>query len=180
MKLDVLVGDISRLDVDVIVNAANPALVRGGGVCGAIHEAAGPALQNACFAEYPMGIHTGEAVHTEGCALRAKWVIHTAGPIFDLKDVKIGEALLRQCYTNSLNLADKLEANTIAFPLISSGIYGFSLIYASEIAVSAIREWMHTHAPSHLTTIYLVAYNNEALFALKSALSVIHRDTVAL
>lgn len=168
MKVEVVVADICGMEVDVIVNAANPALIRGGGVCGAIHAAAGIALEETCLSEYPMGIHTGEAVHTDACALPAKWVIHTTGPKYDRTDLLTGEALLSRCYKNSLSLAAKLGATSIAFPAISTGIYGFAMSYASEIAVNAIHEWAAANPATTLEFIYLVAFDSEAASFLRN------------
>lgn len=169
MKVVVVVADICSLTVDAIVNAANPALIRGGGVCGAIHAAAGPSLQEACLAEHPMGIHTGEAVHTDACALPAKWVIHTVGPKYDPSDLATGEALLQRCYKNSLSLAAKLGSKTIAFPAISTGIYGFSMIYASRVASSAVYDWAYANPNTTIEAIYIVAFDSEAARLLRTS-----------
>jgi O-acetyl-ADP-ribose deacetylase (regulator of RNase III) len=140
MPVTIVNGDITKMDVDAIVNAANTALRMGGGVCGAIFGAAGaPALQAACDKLAPIG--TGEAVITPGFALPAKYVIHTAGPVY--KDGRHGEeALLRSCYTSSLKLAGENGCRSIAFPLISSGIYGYPKDEALSVAASAIDEWL--------------------------------------
>jgi O-acetyl-ADP-ribose deacetylase (regulator of RNase III) len=122
MPFTIIRGDITQLAVDAIVNAANTSLQAGGGVCGAIFAAAGAdRLQAACNDHAP--IKTGEAVITKGFALPAKFIIHTAGPIYN--DGLSGEALLRACYKNSLELAVQHGCASVAFPLISSGIYGY-------------------------------------------------------
>jgi O-acetyl-ADP-ribose deacetylase (regulator of RNase III) len=133
-------NDITKMRVDAIVNAANTALRMGGGVCGAIFGAAGASeLQSACDALAP--IETGEAVITPGFALPAKYVIHTAGPVYE--DGRHGEeALLRACYTNSLTLAKENGCKSVAFPLISSGIYGYPRGEALSVATDAIGEWL--------------------------------------
>ena len=128
------------MNVDAIVNAANTKLQEGGGVCGAIFNAAGAErLQAVCNNHAP--IQTGDAVITSGFALPAKYIIHTAGPLY--RDGNHGEeSLLRSCYINSLDLAKKYECKSIAFPLISSGIYGYPKDEALNVATNAINEWL--------------------------------------
>ena len=139
----ILQADITTLKVDAIVNAANTELLAGGGVCGAIFRAAGRReLQEACNKLAP--IQTGEAVITPGFNLPAKFIIHTAGPIYH--DGKHGEpVLLRSCYTNSLKRAVEHNLHSVAFPLISSGIYGYPANAAMLIAFTAIRDFLTTH-----------------------------------
>ena len=139
MPLKVISGDITEIDVDAIVNAANTSLQMGGGVCGAIFAAAGEErLQRACDNLAP--IKTGEAVITLGFNL-AKHIIHTASPVY--QDGKHGEAeLLRSCYVNSLDLAKRHGCQSIAFPLISSGIYRYPKENALDVAMSTINEWL--------------------------------------
>ena len=131
-------GDITKLSVDAIVNAANNNLLGGGGVDGAIHRAAGPQLLEACR---PLGgCPTGEAKATPGFKLPAKWVIHTVGPVWQGGDR--GEAqLLENCYRNSLELALKSDVKTIAFPAISTGVYGYPKPEAAKIALTVMREY---------------------------------------
>ena len=140
MPLKIIRNDITKLDVDAIVNAANTGLVMGGGVCGAIFSAAGAdKLQAECDALAP--IKTGEAVITKGYNLQAKHIIHTAGPVY--QDGKHNEEeLLRACYVNSLDLAKKHGCESIAFPLISSGIFGYPKDEALTVATGAIGEWL--------------------------------------
>ena len=140
MPFEIVRNDLTKMRVDAIVNAANTALQMGGGVCGAIFNAAGAEkLQNACSQFAP--IKTGEAVITPGFDLPAKHVIHTAGPVYS--DGKHGEeSLLRLCYTNALDLAQKNGCESMAFPLISSGIYGYPKDEALAVATSAIGNWL--------------------------------------
>jgi O-acetyl-ADP-ribose deacetylase (regulator of RNase III) len=137
MELIARVADITTLDTDAIVNAANESLAPGGGVCGAIHRAAGPELARACaaIAHCP----TGEARITPGFRLPAKYVIHAVGPVW--RGGGQGEAeLLASAYRSAMRLASEYELRSIAFPAISTGIYGYPLEQATGVAVSAVRE----------------------------------------
>lgn len=134
-EITVVVGDITRQDTDVIVNSANTSLLRGSGVCGAIHKAAGPELEDECRALG--GCKTGEAKITSGYNLHATYVIHTCGPRW--WDGNRDEAvLLADCYRNSLLLADEHGCKSISFPSISTGIYHFPLAQAADIAVTTL------------------------------------------
>lgn len=136
-RLDLIVADITTLDVDAIVNAANSSLAGGGGVDGAIHRAAGPELATAAVRLAPC--RTGEAVMTPGFGLLARHVIHTVGPIWF--GGQQGEPdLLRSCYIRSLELAGRADLTSIAFPAISTGIYGYPLELAAPIAVETVRD----------------------------------------
>ena len=134
--LECVEADITRLAVDAIVNAANSTLLGGGGVDGAIHRAAGPALRDECAALG--GCPTGEAKVTKGYRLPAKWVIHTVGPVWS-GGGRGEEGLLESCYRNALRRAREVAARSIAFPSISTGAYRFPLERAAEIAVAAVR-----------------------------------------
>ena len=138
IKIEVIQGDITKLKVDAIVNAANCSLLGGGGVDGAIHRAAGPELLQACI---PLnGCETGKAKITSGFKLPAKFVIHTPGPVY--QDGQHGEpALLESCYKSCLNLAEENNCETVAFPAISCGVYGYPWEAATEIAVKTVRDF---------------------------------------
>ena len=156
-RLSILTGDITRQHVDAIVNAANPTLLGGGGVDGAIHQAAGPGLITEC--RNLNGCRTGEAKITHGYNLPARFVIHTVGPVW--RDGKHGEEeLLAACYRNSLALADLSGVKSIAFPAISTGAYGFPFRQAALVAVRTVREYISTH-PS-IEKVVFVCHGNEA------------------
>lgn len=141
-NIELTQGDITRIKIDAIVNAANSSLMGGGGVDGAIHRAAGPELLNECrkIVARQGGCKTGEAVITPAGNLPCRYVIHTVGPVY--KDGNSGEAVkLRNCYTNSLRLAKENNITSIAFPNISTGIYGYPKELACKIALEAISDF---------------------------------------
>lgn len=154
-------GDIIKLEVDAIVNAANHSLMGGGGVDGSIHKAAGWDLRKACNKirekeEYKDGLPTGEAVITPGFLLPSKYVIHTVGPIW--KDGNNNEEeLLSNCYWNSLKLAEENGIKSIAFPAISTGAYGFPKDLASEIAHNTVKEYIKRKI--QIEDIYFIEYS---------------------
>jgi len=142
IQIEIIQGDITKLKVDAIVNAANSSLLGGGGVDGAIHRAGGKAILEECILirNKQGGCPTGEAVITTAGNMPAKYVIHTVGPIY--KDGNHNEAqLLSNCYTNSLNLAHENNCKTIAFPNISTGVYGYPKTEAAEIAIKTVQNY---------------------------------------
>ena len=147
-------GDITRLDVEAIVNAANSTLLGGGGVDGAIHRAAGPGLLEEC--RRLGGCPTGEARVTGGHALSARWIIHTVGPIWRGGDAD-EDALLASCYRASLSLAAERGAARVAFPAISCGVYGFPIPRACRIALTEIRAFLEGAAIPR--EVWLVAFD---------------------
>ena len=143
-QLEIVQGDITRLDCDCIVNAANRSLLGGGGVDGAIHRAAGPELLAAC--------RTGEAKITKGYRLKVKYIIHTVGPIYS--GTPEDAVQLADCYCNSLELARSCDIHSIAFPAISTGVYGYPLDAATQIAVDTVTDWLQSHADYDMRVIF--------------------------
>ena len=148
IKIDL--GDITKLQIDAIVNAANKSLLGGGGVDGAIHRAAGRQLLEECRGLH--GCETGQAKITKGYNLPAKHVIHTVGPIYS------GSAddpvKLADCYRNSLDLAAENDVHSIAFPAISTGVYGYPKSAACEIAVNTVKTWLEEHSGYEMQVIF--------------------------
>lgn len=165
MPFIIIRNDITKMPADAIVNAANTALKMGGGVCGAIFKAAGASeLESACNKLAP--IKTGEAVITPGFKLPVKYVIHTAGPVYNGGNYG-EEELLRSCYLNSLELALENGCESIVFPLISSGIYGYPKAEALRVATAAIREFLADHD----LYVTLVVFDKAAFSASEKLMS---------
>ena len=155
-KILIVEGDIARMEVDAIVNAANSSLLGGGGVDGAIHRAAGPELLDEC--RTLGGCPTGEARITKGYRLSARWIIHTVGPVWQGGDHGEDE-LLARCYRQSLYLADQHDIRTIAFPSISTGVYGFPLERAARIAMKVIAK--HLDNDTAIEKVYCVCFGKD-------------------
>jgi O-acetyl-ADP-ribose deacetylase len=158
MKIELINTDIAILAVDAIVNAANSSLTGGGGVDGAIHRAAGPQLTEYC--RTLRGCKTGYAKITPGFNLKAKYVIHTVGPVWN-NSTENEEVLLRMCYENSLQLASESNVRTIAFPCISTGAYRFPFDKAASIALSTIEEFLQTN--NSIDKVFLVVFGQKEL-----------------
>jgi O-acetyl-ADP-ribose deacetylase (regulator of RNase III) len=161
-------GDITRTAVDAVVNAANSSLLGGGGVDGAIHRAGGPSILAECRelrrTRYPEGLPTGRAVATTGGNLPARWVIHTVGPVYSPDEDR--SALLASCHAESMRVADELGARTVAFPAISTGVYGYPVELAAPVAVDAV-----LGAPTSVEEVRFVLFDDAALSAFERALS---------
>ena len=164
-KINVVQGDITRAQVDAIVNAANTTLMGGGGVDGAIHRAAGPGLYLAC--RKFNGCPTGEARITSGFNLPARYIIHTPGPIWHGGDGNERQ-LLANSYRNSLRLAEEHGCRSVAFPSISTGVYAFPLDLAAPIALTTIRDFLDMAAV--VETVTMVCYDPQTLAAYRQAL----------
>ena len=168
MRIELVEGDITEQAVDAIVNAANSSLLGGGGVDGAIHRRGGPEILGECKAlrasSHPDGLPAGEAVATTAGRLPARWVIHTVGPVWRGGGSGEGD-LLASCYRASLARADELGARSLAFPAISTGIYGYPVDRAAAVAVDTLRT-----TPTAVEEVRLVCFNDEAWEAYRSAL----------
>ena len=169
-KIRIVQGDITDVDADAIVNAANPTLMGGGGVDGAIHRKGGPTILEECkrirASEWPKGLPTGKAVITSGGSLKAKHVIHTVGPIWH--GGSHGEPdLLADAYENSLELASSKKLKTVAFPSISTGVYGYPIEKASRTALTTVKRFIERK--STLREITFVLFTEHDLEIYKEA-----------
>lgn len=164
-RIELIREDITTLEVDAIVNAANSSLLGGGGVDGAIHRAAGPELVEEC--RTLNGCPTGQAKITGGYKLPAKHVIHTVGPVYGRDPLKAA-GLLTDCYRNSLRVAVENYCKTVAFPNISTGVYGYPKKEAAEIAVKTVRTFI-TEEPS-IEKVYFVCFDEENFIIYKNLL----------
>ncbi len=167
MRITLALGDITRQQVDAVVNAANSSLLGGGGVDGAIHRRGGPAILAACrdlrAGTHRDGLPAGQAVATTGGELPARWVIHTVGPVWSRQEDR--SALLASCYTASLRVADELGARTVAFPAVSTGAFRWPVDDAARIAVAAVRA-----AESRVEEARFVLFSDDVLAAFRAAL----------
>ncbi|MFE3756304.1 O-acetyl-ADP-ribose deacetylase [Nocardia tengchongensis] len=167
VELVLVRGDITEQDVDAVVNAANSSLLGGGGVDGAIHRKGGPAILAACrelrASQYGKGLATGQAVATTGGNLPARWVIHTVGPVWSAQDDR--SELLASCYRESLRVADELGARTVAFPAISTGIFGWPMDDGARTAIETVRA-----ADTAVREVRFVLFSQDAYDSFTSAL----------
>jgi O-acetyl-ADP-ribose deacetylase (regulator of RNase III) len=167
-RIELVEGDITEQDIDAIVNAANSSLMGGGGVDGAIHRRGGPKILAECKeirrTRHPDGLPTGQAVATTAGELPARWVIHTVGPVYARSENR--SALLAACHTESLRVADEVGARTVAFPAISTGVYGYPLEEAAPVAVAAVRD-----ADTEVDEVRFVLFGREAYEAFERALA---------
>ena len=172
--LSVELGAITRVQTDVIVNAANSALAGGGGVDGAIHAAGGPVILEECkeLVQRMGECVPGSAVATSAGKLSARWVVHTVGPIWSLGDQTRHADTLARCYLSSLTLSAELGAATVAFPNISTGVYGFPKNRAAPIAVSSVIEWLSCQkAPARIQSVRFVCFDTENFDLCQAALT---------
>jgi O-acetyl-ADP-ribose deacetylase (regulator of RNase III) len=168
MRIELVKGDITGQEVDAIVNAANSSLLGGGGVDGAIHRRGGPDILAECkrlrAERWPEGLPTGRAVATAAGRLPAKWVIHTVGPVHSKSEDR--SHLLASCHIEALKAADELGARTVAFPAISTGVYGYPLELAAPVAINAVKA-----ADTQVEEVRFVLYDDAAYRAFEQALA---------
>jgi O-acetyl-ADP-ribose deacetylase (regulator of RNase III) len=166
-RIVLLEGDITEEAADAVVNAANSSLMGGGGVDGAIHRKGGPTILEECkqlrATDWPDGLPTGKAAATTGGNLPARWVIHTVGPVYAKSEDR--SHLLASCHTESLRVADGLGAKTVAFPAISTGVYGYPLEEAAPVAIGAVRD-----ANTAVEEVRFVLFGRDAYEAFERAL----------
>jgi O-acetyl-ADP-ribose deacetylase (regulator of RNase III) len=164
-QITLVEGDITEQQVDVVVNAANSSLLGGGGVDGAIHRRGGPDILADCrrlrASQYGRGLPTGQAVATTAGRLPARWVVHTVGPVYSAADYERRSELLASCFRESLRVAAGVGARTVAFPAVSSGIYGWPLEDAARIALTAVAEAVG-EMESELAEVRFVLFGAEA------------------
>lgn len=176
-KISVVIGDITKQEVDAIVNAANNTLLGGGGVDGAIHRAAGPELLEEC--RKIGGCETGKAVITKGYNLPAEYVIHTVGPVW--RGGSHGEAeLLASCYKESLKLAVERGIRTIAFPSISTGAYGYPVELAAPIAINTVAEFVDSASSSSIEEVRFVCFHEKTYEIYRRELDRLKHDSRSL
>jgi len=163
MEITVVEGDITAQEVDAVVNAANRAMRGGGGVDGAIHRAGGPAVLEDCRRRFPAGLATGDAGWTTAGLMTARWVIHVVGPNYNRGERD--RTLLTSCYERALAVADELGAQTVAFPLVSAGTYGWPKTDAIDAALEVFRS-----AQTQVTEARMVAFDHSSYAAIQAAL----------
>lgn len=167
-RIRLVQGDITEQDVDAIVNAANSSLLGGGGVDGAIHRRGGPAILEECkrirAERYPDGLPTGNAVATTAGDLPARWVIHTVGPVYSSGEDR--SDMLASCHRESLKVADELGARSVAFPAISTGVYGYPVAEAAPVAIAAVQD-----ARTNVEDVRFVLFDRASYDAFEQALS---------
>ena len=164
MKVTLVEGDITTQEVDAVVNAANSRMRGGGGVDGAIHRAGGPAVLEDCKRRFPDGLATGDAGWTTAGEMPARWVIHVVGPNY--RAGQTDRSLLTSCYARALEVADELGARTVAFPLVSAGIYGWPLDDAVDAAVATLEG-----ADTRVEEARIVAFGRDTADAIRQRLS---------
>ena len=171
MKIELIQGDITKIEVDAVVNAANSSLLGGGGVDGAIHRAGGAAILEECRAIRARqgGCDTGQAVITTAGNLPAKYVIHTVGPVWTGDKEMEHRQLLADCYTNSLKIAVENEVETVTFPNISTGIYRFPKDLAAEIAIEAVKGFLSEN--ESIEKVVFVCFDEENYVLYKQILN---------
>ncbi|OUE21777.1 O-acetyl-ADP-ribose deacetylase [Clavibacter michiganensis] len=171
--LEAVRGDITRQDVDAVVNAANSSLLGGGGVDGAIHRAAGPELLAACRRiradELPGGLTAGDAIATPGFRLPARHVIHTVGPVWSRSEDRT--AVLASAYRRSVEVAAALGLRSVAFPAVSAGVYGWPIDDAARVAVAAVRGALADGAGDGIQLVRFVLFSDQVLTAFAAALA---------
>ena len=168
MEITLVEGDITTQEVDAVVNAANSAMRGGGGVDGVIHRAGGPAVLEDCKQRFPDGLATGDAGWTTAGEMPARWVIHVVGP--NHRAGQTDRSLLTSCYARALEVADELGARTLAFPLVSAGIYGWPLNDAVDAAVSTL-----SGAETRVEEARIVAFGRDTADAIRARLSQFHQ-----
>jgi O-acetyl-ADP-ribose deacetylase (regulator of RNase III) len=168
VRIELVQGDITEQQVDAIVNAANSSLMGGGGVDGAIHRKGGREILEECkrirAERHPGGLPTGQAVATTAGKLAAKWVIHTVGPVFSKSEDR--SELLASCHTESLRVADEIGAKSVAFPAISTGVYGYPVELAAPVAIQAVRQ-----AQTRVEEVRLVLFDRAAYLGFERTLA---------
>jgi O-acetyl-ADP-ribose deacetylase len=166
-RITLVQGDITEQDVEAIVNAANSSLLGGGGVDGAIHRRGGPTILKECkrirAERYPDGLPTGKAVATTAGELPARWVIHTVGPVYSAAEDR--SELLASCHRESLKVADELGARSLAFPVISTGVYGYPVSEAAPVAIATVRD-----AATEVEDVRFVLFDAESYRAFEAVL----------